>query len=64
MPNSTLESQVHESLDNSVENGYGDAMAEMTDAQVADDLIQLDCALEGYTQVDLVPHVQTWRQKQ
>jgi hypothetical protein len=58
---SDLEQLVHTSLNNAVENNFADAIAEMTDEQLADDLIQLDADLEGHTQVELVPFIQSWR---
>lgn len=58
-----LEQMVHDALSKAAANGYADALADMSDEEVALEMIDLDPNFEHFTSVDLVPHVQSWRTK-
>lgn len=56
--------QIRESLDNAVVNGY--AVADERPEDTADNMVELDAALEIFCEVPhlLVPYIQEWQREQ
>lgn len=61
-----LQQRVHEALNNAKENGYFDAGMELHGLEaekIADDMIALDSDFEKFSVEELVPHIQSWLEK-
>ena len=59
----SLEALVHESLDNAKDNGY-DVLLAGPAFDIAVDLLEYDAQFEGHWVGQIIPHVESWQQKQ